>query len=252
MAGPDTSAELAAQRELIALACRVLAHRDLAPGYLGHVSMRVDTDRLLVRCRGPQERGLAFTDPGDIRLVDLDGRPGLPGELDGGWAAPNELPIHAEVLRADRDVDAVVHAHPEQVVVADLAGIPIRPIFGSFDMYGAQLAEAGVPVYPRSVLIRTPELGREMVEAMAGRPVVILRGHGITAVGTSVPEAVLRAVSVATVARVSRAVVAAGGTLVDIPAVDFALLPDLGPRFTNELAWRHEVATLEAAASKGR
>ena len=45
--------DTAVSRELVATACRVLAHRGLAPGVLGHVSLRVAPDRLLVRCRGP-------------------------------------------------------------------------------------------------------------------------------------------------------------------------------------------------------
>ena len=53
-----------------------LAHRGLAPGVLGHVSLRAGPDRLLVRCRGPHERGLAFTTAQDVRLVTLDGEPG--------------------------------------------------------------------------------------------------------------------------------------------------------------------------------
>lgn len=61
------------QRNLITLACRVLAARGLADGILGHISLRVDARRLLIRCRGPQERGLAYTSAEDIRLVDLDG-----------------------------------------------------------------------------------------------------------------------------------------------------------------------------------
>lgn len=62
-----------ADRELVTTACRVLAARGLADGFLGHVSLRVDRETLLVRCRGPYERGLAFTEPSDIRLVDLVG-----------------------------------------------------------------------------------------------------------------------------------------------------------------------------------
>jgi hypothetical protein len=70
---------------------------------------------------------------------------------------------------------------------------------------------------------------------MGGRPVVLLRGHGLAAAGASVPEAVLRAISVDTIAGLALTVVAAGGRLVDIPDDDWADLPDLGPGFTE--AW---------------
>ena len=169
--------DLPVLRQEIADACRVLAARGLADGYLGHISLRVDAQRLLVRCRGPQERGLAWTTPEDVHLVTLDGEPGADGELDG-WTPPNELPLHTEVLRRRPDVSAVVHAHPPAVVAADLAGLGIRPIVGAFDMPGTKLAAGGVPVYPRGVLVRNERLAAEMVDAMGDRPVVLLRGHG--------------------------------------------------------------------------
>lgn len=239
------SAELADQRAEVARACRVLAGRGLADGILGHISLRIDASRLLIRCRGPAERGLGFTDPADIHLVDLDGAPAGPGELEGGWTAPNELPLHTEILRSRPGVVAVVHAHPPLVVAADLAGIAIRPIVGAFDIPGTRLAQDGVPVYPRGVLIRDRRLAAEMMRAMADRPVVILRGHGLTSTGTGIAEAVLRALSVDTIATLSLRVVSAGGVLADLPDEDLAELPDLGGAFNTETAWRHELARLD-------
>jgi 3,4-dihydroxyphthalate decarboxylase len=235
--------DLDESRQLIADACRVLAARGLAEGYLGHISLRVDADRLLVRCRGPQERGLAWTTPDDVHLVTFDGQPGAAGELDG-WTPPNELPLHSEVLRARPEVQTVVHAHPPAVVAADLAGLAIRPIIGAFDMPGTKLAAGGVPVYPRGVLVRDRRLAAEMVQAMGDRPVVVLRGHGLTSSGGSVPEAVLRAISVDQIARLSLTIVSAGGELRDLPAEDMAELPDLGGAFNHATAWRHELARL--------
>lgn len=232
-----------AGRQLVSDACRVLAARGLADGFLGHVSLRVDQERLLVRCRGPLERGLAWTTPEDIHLVTLAGEPGGAGELEG-WGPPKELPLHAEVLRARPDVAAVVHAHPPAVVAADLAGLAIRPIVGAYDMPGTKLAVGGVPVYPRGVLVKDRRLAGEMVAAMGDRPVVLLRGHGLTSSGTSVQEAVLRAVSVDRLAQLSLAVVSAGGLLADLPEADLAELPDLGPGFNEGVAWRHELARL--------
>lgn len=231
------------ERRLVADACRILAARGLAPGYLGHVSLRIDADRLLIRCRGPQERGLAWTSADDVRLVTLDGAPGAEGELDG-WTPPNELPLHSEVLRTRPDVHAVVHAHPAAVVAADLAGLGIRPIVGAYDMPGTKLAAGGVPVYPRGVLVRNRELAGEMVTAMAGRPVVILRGHGLTSAAGGVQEATLNAIAVDQIAQLSLTVASAGGSLTDLPAADMAELPDLGSGFNHDTAWRHELANL--------
>jgi 3,4-dihydroxyphthalate decarboxylase len=241
MTGP--AGDLAELRREIADACRVLAARGLAEGYLGHISLRIDEDRLLVRCRGPQERGLAWTTAEDIHLVTFDGGPGAEGELNG-WTPPNELPLHTEVMRRHPEGIAVVHAHPPAVVAADLAGLGIRPIVGAFDMPGTKLAAGGIPVYPRGVLVRNQRLAAEMVDAMGERPVVLLRGHGLTSVGSSVAEAVLRAAAVDQMARLSLTIVSAGGQLRDLPPEDMAELPDLGGGFTVATAWRHELARL--------
>jgi ribulose-5-phosphate 4-epimerase/fuculose-1-phosphate aldolase len=235
--------ELDRQRALVAQGCRVAAARGLVDGILGHLSLRVDDERLLIRCRSDTDTGVAFTRASDIRLIRFDGTAGAAGELDG-YRVPNELPIHAETLLADARHRAVAHLHPPDVVAADLAGITIRPIYGAYDIPGAWLARRGVPVYERAVLIRNPRLGKEMVAAMGDAPVVILRGHGITSTATTVEQAVLQAISLDELARISLRVRAAGGALRDIADADWDDLPDLGPAFTADAAWRHEVARL--------
>ena len=84
---------------------------------------------------------------------------------------------------------------------------------------------------------------------MRGRPVVICRGHGITSAANTVQQAVLQAISLDALARMSLRVRAAGGTLRDIDDADWDDLPDLGPGFTADAAWRHEVARLDAKPS---
>ncbi|WP_404436400.1 class II aldolase/adducin family protein [Microbacterium aerolatum] len=243
-----TSRAFAEERNLVAEACRVLAGRGLADGILGHISLRVDDDALLVRCRGPRERGLVHTTAHDIRLVRFDGTAAASDETDG-WSVPNELPIHTAVLRSRAGVAAVVHAHPRRTVTADLAGIAIRPIVGAYDIPGAHLAAGGVPVYPRGVLIRNADLASEMIAAMNGRPVVILRGHGVTSAAESVEQAVLQAVSVDGIAGISLDVASAGGSLADLPDADLAELPDLGSAFNTGTAWRHEIARVRGIAA---
>lgn len=239
---------LDSERTLVAQGCRVAASRGLVDGMLGHLSLRIDDDRLLIRCRSDTDTGVAFTRPSDIRLITFDGNAGAPGELDG-FRVPNELPIHVETMRADTNHRAVAHVHPPAVVAADLAGIALRPIYGAFDIPGARLARGGVPVYQRAVLIRNARLGKEMVAAMGGKPVVILRGHGITSAAGSIEQAVLQAISVDALARMSLRVRAAGGTLSDIDDADWDDLPDLGSDFNTKSAWRHEVARLDGQPS---
>jgi ribulose-5-phosphate 4-epimerase/fuculose-1-phosphate aldolase len=236
---------MADPRRTIALACRVLGHTGLAEDVLGHISLRTGADRILLRCRGPREEGLLFTVDDDIREVDLDGTLDL-----DGWRVPNELPIHAEILRARPDVDAVVHCHPPSVLVAGVAGVELRPVFGAYHIPAARLALDGIPTYPRSGLIRTAERGSEVAAALGPAPAVVLRGHGIATVGSgqyAVEEAVLRALAIDTLARVNLACAQVGGARHLLSEADAAELPDLGSSFNVEALWRHELARLRQA-----
>ena len=235
-AGP---AELAELRDRIALACRILAMEGAVDGVLGHISVRVGPDRMLIRGRGPQDHGLLFTTQADIRLVDFDGAGDDP---DSGYTMANERPIHGETLRARPPVQAVVHAHPPAVLACGLAGLPLRPIFGAYNIPAMRLAADGIPVYPRSVLIRTPELAREMLDCMGDRPVCVLRGHGVTVTGDTLEQAVVRTLNLNILAAATLAAAQAGRPAPDIPEQDIAELPDLGAAFNDQSVWRYYAA----------
>ena len=239
--------DLAGRRLLVANACRILGARGLAEDVLGHISVRTGPDRILIRCRGPREEGLFLTQPADIREVDLDGAPADGDAGSDGWSVPNELPIHAEVLRARPDVDAVVHCHPPSVLMAGLQGVPLRPVFGAYHIPAARMALEGVPVYPRSVLVRRPELGREVAAALGDKSVLVMRGHGITAVGSgehAVEQAVVRALALDVLARVSVESARLGGNAAELSAEDVAELPDLGGSFNDVMMFGHHLARL--------
>ena len=101
-------------RETIATACRLLAFLGLVRETTGHVSARVDSEHMLIRCRGSDEAGLAFTRPEAVQLVRCDGA-GM--SRSAGFETPSELPIHGEMYLARPEVGAVVHAHPVNIEV---------------------------------------------------------------------------------------------------------------------------------------
>jgi len=95
--------------------------------------------------------------------------------------------------------------------------------------------------------VRNRELAAEMLDAMGDRPVVLLRGHGLTSAAPTMEQAVLQAISVNTLAGLSLQITAAGGQLHDLPGPDMAELPDLGGPFNIATAWRHELARLSVS-----
>lgn len=237
----DRASDLA---EEIATACQVLAATGLVEHILGHVSARLGPDNLLVRGRGPRERGLAYTTADDARPVRFDDGPTTAAAAELQWAPPNELPIHVEIMRARPEVTAVVHAHPPAVVALSVAGLQLRPIVGAYDIPAARMAADGVPTWPHARLVSTPDLGRELSACLGLRPVAILYGHGLVSVAAGDParaiaKAVIQALAIESLARMTLAVHAAGRVPPVISAEDLAGLPDLGDGFNVDAMWRH-------------
>jgi len=174
-----------------------------------------------------------------VQVVDFDGEgDGLPD----GWAIPKDLPIHGELYRRRPQVASVVHAHTPAALVAGLAELELRPVFGSFNIPALHMARAGIPVFPRSVLVTRPDLAAQLVECMGERNVCLMRGHGITVTGASVAGATVTALNFDTLARVTRDLALLGARPPEVPEEDVAELPDLGEAFNTEAVWRHLVA----------
>ncbi|MGW4464777.1 class II aldolase/adducin family protein [Micromonospora sp. NPDC004704] len=184
----------------IAVACRVLGKLDLTREPAGHVSMRVDADRVLIKSRGADESGLRFAGDADVVAVDLAGR-----RLDGGGSAgvPKEVFLHLAVYLANPDVRGVAHVHPMTPVLLTICDVPLLPLIGAYDPLALRLLSRGVPVYPRSVLIATPELGAQVAELLGDSAACLLRGHGVTTTGASPEEAALNAIKVNEMAELS-------------------------------------------------
>jgi ribulose-5-phosphate 4-epimerase/fuculose-1-phosphate aldolase len=241
--GDDGSPELYQLRREVALACRMLALTGLTTPILGHVSIRLDPSRVLVRCRGPEERGLLATEVSDVRLVHIDDR----GAVAGGYTLPNEFPIHAEILRARPDADSVVHAHPRSALLAGLADIALRPVFGAYNIPAAAMATAGVPVFEHRGLVRSPERGRELAATLGDSSVALLRGHGIVTAGDRVVQAVVRAFDLDDLLSISVELARLGAEPDEVSESDRADLPDLGGTFNEDAVWRYRILELARA-----
>lgn len=194
-------------RHTIADACRLLGHLGLVRETTGHISARIDADRMYIRCRGPEEAGLIFTQADAIRSVSFEGQ-----DLDEAatYELPSEFPIHGEIYRCRPDVGAVVHAHPRASLLCTLLGLSMEPVFGAYDPNALALALEGVPIFPRSILVRERAVGRALASVMGFKHVCILRGHGIVTTGATVEEATIRAIQLETLAAITLDLAKAG------------------------------------------
>jgi ribulose-5-phosphate 4-epimerase/fuculose-1-phosphate aldolase len=182
----------AAQRELVAKACRIIGNLGLTKAATGHISARCDGG-FLVRARGRDEVGVRYTTAGEIIRVDGDGE-----KLDGpdGLKAPQEVFIHSWLYRMRPEVNSVVHVHPKTVVLFTITEKQILPVFGAYDPTGLRLAVEGPALYDRAILIKNDLLGEEFAAAMGRARICLMRGHGITTVGPTVEEATLAAIKI--------------------------------------------------------
>lgn len=218
----------------------------------GHVSARLPgSDEMLLRCRGEDEYGLSFTTASQVRRLGFGGEGSGLGKK---HVKPLELPIHGETYRARPEVGAVVHAHPTATLLCGLAGIELRPIFGAYDPYATGVAAAGVPVFPKAVLIDSPELGAELLQAMGGHDACLMRGHGVTVVGATVEQATIRALKLEALAQVTWQLASAGKTVPDLPSDELAAFAGAGGPIPGgeRWLWRHYVRLLGEGGKASR
>jgi ribulose-5-phosphate 4-epimerase/fuculose-1-phosphate aldolase len=194
----------------VALACRILAAQGCAREITGHVSARIPgTDEMLVRCRHVDDPGVEFTTVDDVCRVHIDG---TSADLPKGYKLPGEFAIHSELYRSRPDIGGVAHGHPRSALLCGLLDLEIEPFIGAYDPAAMDIAVQGIAIYPRAVLISTPELGRDMVGVMEGTDICLLRGHGIVTAARDVVGATLRAIKLETIAELVVASHAATGS----------------------------------------
>ena len=158
----------------------------------------------------------------------------------------NELPIHGETLRARPQVNAVVHAHPPAVDWPAVSPGWSCARSSAPPPLALRIAAGGMPVYPRSVLIRTPGLARDMLACMGDRPACVLRGHGVTVTGETLEQAVVRTLNIEDAGRRHPGRRLGAGTRRRTSrAEDIAELPDLGSAFNDLAVWRYYCAKAE-------
>ena len=104
--------------------------------------------------------------------------------------------IHGEMYRQRADVMAVVHSHSGSVIPFSITPGKMRPVY-----HMASFLWSGVPTFEirkvqpeNDLLIRDLKLGRELAKSIGSCACVLMRGHGMTVVGDSVPEAVFRSI----------------------------------------------------------
>jgi ribulose-5-phosphate 4-epimerase/fuculose-1-phosphate aldolase len=173
----------------VVIANRILYDQGVVDG-LGHVSARHNSDpnQFLLSCNRA---------PGLVRHADV-----LCYDLDGNTVSPTtersylERFIHGEIYRARPDVMSVVHSHSPSVIPFGVTGNRLRPIFhmAGFLGSGSTIFDIREDFGETDMLIRNNEMGKALAQSLGQCTCVLMRGHGSTVVGSSVEQAVYRAI----------------------------------------------------------
>jgi ribulose-5-phosphate 4-epimerase/fuculose-1-phosphate aldolase len=174
--------------EDLVAANRILAMRGVLDAY-GHVSVRSAVNPrhfFMSRSLAPY-----LVTEGDVMEHGPDSEPVADDRK--GYL---ERYIHGEMYRQRPDVMAVVHSHSDSVIPFGVTRGKLRPVY-----HMASFLWSGVPVYDirtrtpeNDLLIRDRRLGEELAQALGDCTCVLMRGHGMTVVGDSLPEVVFRCV----------------------------------------------------------
>ncbi|GAA3886491.1 hypothetical protein GCM10022381_30760 [Leifsonia kafniensis] len=189
-----------AAARLISEASKALAFGGLSDLVWGHVSVRDHANRGIWM----KESGLGFEEvaPDSVQLIGWDGT-----VLVGTGPRHIEYLIHTGVYAARADVTSIVHAHSDAVNAWCSLDVPMRPLTHA----GMIFSNPELPRFDETAnLIRTPELGERLAEALGDAVGVLIPQHGFVMTGEDVPTAVMRAVLLERAATTLLAALSAG------------------------------------------
>ena len=179
--------EQALREQLVAVARRMNAS-GLNQGTSGNLSARIPGGLLIT----PSSLSYEVMEPADLVAIESSGRP-----LDAMARRPSsEWRLHADVLTARPEFQAVLHCHPVHATALAChdRGIPpfhyMTAVAGGDDIRCAPYATFG-----------TVDLSRFTVEALVDRKACLLARHGLVTAGDNLDQALGIAVEVETLAR---------------------------------------------------
>jgi L-fuculose-phosphate aldolase len=179
----------AERRAQMVAAGALLARRGLIRACEGNLSCRLGDGRILLTPRGADKGRL---DGAALVVCAVDHEP--PTE------ASSEALAHLETYRRQPVIGALVHAHPEALLVLDSWGrLPAPGDLKEGELLVGKIAR--VPALPPGSL----ELAVACAQALGRAPVVVMARHGVFAAGADLREAIARLEAAELLARVALA-----------------------------------------------
>ncbi|HVB51399.1 MAG TPA: class II aldolase/adducin family protein [Acidimicrobiales bacterium] len=199
---PESAEE--ARQQVVAV-CRILARFGQEDLTLGHVSVRGPVaNEIYIKAKG---KALGDVTPNDVMMLNLNDP-----DCHLALGAHLEAVMHTEAYRARPEVGAAIHTH---ALYATALGATTTPL--AFLSHDAALFSDGVGLFDATVgMVTTIVDGLAVAKALGGRRAVLLRNHGMFAVGEDIRWAVLAAVTLERAVRV-QTIASSLGNFVPIP-----------------------------------
>jgi 3-hydroxy-2-methylpyridine-4,5-dicarboxylate 4-decarboxylase len=170
----------------LVLANKILSNEGVLEAF-GHVSVRnpENSEEFLLSCsRSPQIVTEEY-----IMTHDLDGN-----VLDKKYRPYGERILHARIYKSRPDVQAICHNHATSLLPFTTTGIELKPIIHMGCMF-----YDGIPLYDDydvsdGMLIINKSEGDRVARSLGNKRALLLRGHGIIVVGSSLEEVVMSSI----------------------------------------------------------
>jgi L-fuculose-phosphate aldolase len=105
-------------------------------------------------------------------------------QIGGNGMPPLEWPMYTEIFNRRPDVNAISHTHMPACIALSLVNRTVLPIH----LQSAKFKN-GVPMYPHPIHIKDRAEGQALADALGDEKIVVIKGHGVVAVGRDIDEA---------------------------------------------------------------
>ncbi|MRR29241.1 L-ribulose-5-phosphate 4-epimerase [bacterium] len=169
-------------KEDLALLHLELPRNNLVMWTGGNISARdPETGLVVIKASGIRYEELR---PEHMVVMDVDGK-----VVEGGFKPSSDAFSHLYVYKSRSDVGGVVHTHSRYATAFAAVGKPIPCVLTAIaDEFGGPIPCAGF------ALIGDEAIGRLAVESIGKSPAVLLKNHGVFAIGRNATAAVKAAV----------------------------------------------------------
>jgi L-fuculose-phosphate aldolase len=171
---PDTTFK--SERKEVASFMRRLYKRGLTTSSGGNISIRISEDLILITPSGTDKGLMKWKEVGIMNLSGENLTPGLKPSMESG--------MHTEIYKKQKDIKAIIHAHP---VFASSFTATKCCIDTNLTSEAAWVL--GTPVLIPYSLMGTSDLARAVSDSIQKSEILLLENHGVVTTGRTLLQA---------------------------------------------------------------